>query len=191
VMGPGARNPMDWEEFKVYRRPGPITLAWRWRTEIALTVALVGLEYLLTKLMGFISGVLVIAAAAAVLCALPPTRNWIWRRGWCVFTRHRLYSVFRETWTTTRMGRLPLIMRVSPIDQGVRVVVWCRAGISVEGLHRIRREIRDACLANEVHFQPPRAPFAQIEIIRSGPKSQDKPRTPSPRPPSNENLDDV
>jgi hypothetical protein len=190
-MGPGARNPVDWEDFNAYRRPGPITLAWRWRTEIAITVALVGLEYLLTKLMGLISGVLVIAATAAVVCAVPPTRNWMVRRGWCLFTRHRLYGVFRETWTTTRMGRLPLIMRVSPIHHGVRVVVWCRAGISVERLHRIRREIRDACLANEVHFQPPQAPFAQIEIIRSGPKSQDKPRTPSPRPPSNENVDDL
>jgi hypothetical protein len=190
-MGGMASNPMDWEQFKVYRRPGPITLAWRWRSEIVLIAALVGLEFLLTKVMGLINGLLVTAATAALLCAIPPTRNWMVRRGWCLFTRHRLYGVFRETWTTTRMGRLPLIMRVSPIDQGVRVVVWCRAGISVERLHRIRREIRDACLANEVHFQPPRAPFAQIEIIRSGSKSQDKARTPSPRPPSNEDPDDV
>ena len=179
-----ARNPMDWEEFKVYRRPGPITLAWRWRTEIALTVALGGLAYVLAKLMGFVSSVLVIALTAAVLWAIPPTRKWVVRRGWCVFTRHRLYHVFRETWTTTRMGRLPLIMRVSPIDQGVRVVVWCRAGTSVERLHRIRREIRDACLAKEVYFQPPDPPFAQIEIIRNGSKPQDKARTPLPRPPS-------
>jgi hypothetical protein len=179
-MAPGARNPVDWEDFNAYRRPGPITLAWRWRTEIAITVALVGLVYALTKLMGIIGGVLVIAATAAVLCAVPPTRNWMVRHGWCVFTRHRLYGVFRETWTTTRMGRLPLIMRVSPIDQGVRVV-----------LHRIRREIRDACLAKDVSFRPPRAPFAQIEIIRSGSRSKDKARTPSPPPPSNENVDDV
>jgi hypothetical protein len=190
-MAPGARNPVDWEDFNAYRRPGPITLAWRWRTEIAITVALVGLVYVLTKLMGFIGGVLVIAATAAVLCVVPPTRNWMVRRGWCLFTRHRLYGVFRETWTTTRMGRLPLIMRVSPIDQGVRVVVWCRAGISVERLYRIRREIRDACLANNVYFQPPHAPFAQIEIVRSGSTSRHKARTPSPRRPSNENVDDL
>jgi hypothetical protein len=177
-MGREARNPMDWEQFKIYRRPGPITLAWRWRSEIVLIAALVGLEFLLTKVMGLINGLLVTAATAAVLCVVPPTRNWMVRRGWCLFTRHRLYGVFRETWTTTRMGRLPLIMRVSPIDQGVRVVVWCRAGISVERLYRIRREIRDACLANNVYFQPPHAPFAQIEIIRSGSKSQDKVRTP-------------
>jgi hypothetical protein len=183
-MSRTAHNPVDWEEFKLYRRPGPITLAWRWRTEIALTVALVGLGYLLTKLIGFISGVLVIAATAAVLCAVPPTRRWMVRRGWCVFTRHRLYRVFQETWTTTRMGRLPLIMRVSPIDQGVRVVVWCRAGTSVERLRRIRREIREACLAKEVYFQPPNPPFAQIEIIRNGSNPDDKARTP-PRPPSN------
>jgi hypothetical protein len=190
-MGPGARNPVDREDFNVYRRPGPITLAWRWRTEIALTVALVGLTYALARLMGFISSVLVIAATAAVLCAVPPTRRWMVRRGWCVFTRHRLYRVFQETWTTTRMGRLPLIMRVSPIDQGVRVVVWCRAGISVERLHRIRREIRDGCLAKEVYFQPPDPPFAHIEIIRNGSKPQDKARTPLPRPPSNEDSNDV
>jgi hypothetical protein len=190
-MGRRASNPMDWEQFNVYRRPGPITLAWRWRTEITLIAALVGLEFLLTRMIGLINDLLVTAAAAAVLCAVPPTRNWIVRHGWCVFTRHRLYGVFRETRTTTRMGRLPLIMRVSPTDQGVRVVVWCRAGISVERLHRIRREIRDACLANEVHFQPPQAPFAQIEIIRGGPKSQDKPRTPSPRRPSNKDVEDL
>ncbi len=106
VTEPRGTQSAGLEDFNAYRRPGPITLAWRWRTEIALTVALVGLEYLLSKLMGFITGALVIAAAAAVLCAVPPTRNWMVRRGWCLFTRHRLYGVFRETWTTTRMGRL-------------------------------------------------------------------------------------
>jgi hypothetical protein len=53
------RNPVNWEDFNVYRRPGLITLLWRWRTEIMLIVALVGLEYLLTKVMGLITCILV------------------------------------------------------------------------------------------------------------------------------------
>jgi hypothetical protein len=174
------RNPVNWEDFNVYRRPGLITLAWRWRTEIALLIALVGVEYLLTKVMPLITAVLVTAAVIGILFAIAVTRGWIVRRGWCLFTRHQLYGVFRETRTTTRMGRLPLIMRVSPTDYGERVVVWCRAGIPVERLQGIESEIRDACMADEVDFQPVHAPFARIEVVRRTPKLQDKRRMPSP-----------
>jgi hypothetical protein len=184
-------DPIRWKDFDPYRRPSVITLAWRWRTEIALIVALVGLEYGLAQVMGLISGVLVTVAAAEILYAVPATRRWIARRGWCLFTRHRLYSVFRETKTTTLKGRLPLIMRVSPTDYGERVVVWCRAGISVERLQGIESEIRDACMADEVDFQPVRAPCTQIEIVRRASKSQSKRRMPSPRHPSNDDLEDL
>jgi hypothetical protein len=185
------RNPVNWGDFNVYRRPGLITLAWRWRTEIMLIVALVGLEYLLTKVMTLITGILVTAAAIGILFAIPVTRGWILRRAWCLFTRHQLYGVFRETRTTTRMGRLPLIMRVSLTDHGERVVVWCRAGISVERLQEIESEIRDACMADEVDFQPAHAPFAQMEIVRRAAKSHDKRGTPSPRPHSNDDPEDL
>jgi len=184
-------DPIRWKDFDPYRRPGLITLAWRWRTEIALIVALVGLEYGLAQVMGLFSGILVSVAAAEILYAVPTTRRWILRRGWCVLTRHRLYSVFQETRTTTLKGRLPLIMRVSPTDYGERVVVWCRAGISVERLQGIESEIRDACMADEVDFQPAHAPFARIEIIRRASKSQDKRRMPSPRRPSEDDLEDL
>jgi hypothetical protein len=166
-----AFNPLRWKDFNAYRRPGPITLMWRWRSEITLIIALVVLGYVLAKVMGLIGGVLVTMAIAGVLCTVPATRRWMLRRGWCLFTRHQLYAVFRETGTTTRMGRLPLIMRVSPTDQGERVAVWCRAGISVEQLQKIEWEIRDACMANEVYFPPAHAPFARIEIVRKTSKS--------------------
>jgi hypothetical protein len=185
------RNPLNWRDFNVYRRPGLITLAWRWRTEITLIVTLVVLEYLLTKVMALITGILTAVAAIGVLCAVPVTRSWMKRRGWCLFTRHQLYGVFRETRTTTRMGRLPLIMRVSPTDHGERLVVWCRAGISVERLREIEAEIRDACMADEVDFQPAHAPFARIEIVRRVAKSPGKQRMPSPRRPSNDDLEDL
>lgn len=185
------RNPVNWPDFNVYRRPGLITLAWRWRTEITLIVALIGLEYLLTRVMALITSILVTAAAVGILCAIPITRGWMIRRGWCLFARHQLYGVFRETRTTTRMGRLPLIMRVSPTDHGERVVVLCRAGISVERLQVIESEIGDACMADEVNFQPARAPFARIEIVRKASKSQDKRQMPSPGHPSNDELEDL
>jgi len=184
-------DPIRWKDFDPYRRPGPITLAWRWRTEIALLVALVGLEYGLAQVMGLISGTLVVVAAAEILYAVPATRRWIFRRGRCVFTRHRLYSVFRETRTTTLKGHLPLIMRVSPTDQGERVVVWCRAGISVERLEGIESEIRDACMADEVDLQPAQAPFARIDIVRGASKSHGNRRMPSPRRSSNDDLEDL
>jgi hypothetical protein len=166
-----AFNPLRWKDFNAYPRPGLITLMWRWRSEIAIIVALLVFEYVLAKVMGLIGGVLVILATAGVLWVVPATRRWMLRRCWCLFTRHQLYAVFRETGTTTRMGRLPLIMRVSPTDQGERVAVWCRAGIPVEQLQEIESEIRDACMANEVYFPPVHAPLARIEIVRKTSKS--------------------
>jgi hypothetical protein len=178
-------DPLRWKDFNTHRRPGLITLAWRWRTEIVLIVALVGLEYVLAQVIALISAIVVTVAAAELLYAVPTTRRWMFRRGRCLFTRHRLYSVFRETRTTTLKGRIPLIMRVSPTDRGDCAVVLCRAGISVEQLQKIKMEIRDACMANDVYFQPANAPFARIEIIRGDSKSQDKPWIFSRRRPSN------
>jgi hypothetical protein len=136
----------------------------------AVGASIAGLVFIFVWLrsLSLINGFLVTAAAAAVLCALPPTRRWILRRGWHVFIRHQLYGVFRETRTTTRTGRLPHIIWISPTNQGVRVVVWCPTGISIERIQKIESEIRDACWAEEVSFQPARGPFAQIEIIHSG-----------------------
>jgi hypothetical protein len=170
-----ANKPIRWDDLNNYRRPGPITLAWRWRAEIALMSAILGLLFVLAHLIGLFTGVLVMVAIAEVLYAVPLTRHWIFRRCRCVFTRHRLYSVFRETRTTTLTGRLPLIIRVSPTAQGERVVVWCRAGISVERLQRIRREIRDGCMASGLNFQPGNASLARMEIIRVAPNSPGKP----------------
>lgn len=183
-------DPIRWKQLNPDHRPGLITLAWRWRTEIALIVALVGLEYVLAQVMGLVGGVLVIVAAAEILYAVPTTRRWMFRHARCVFVRHRLYSVFRETRTTTLKGRLPLIMRVSPTNHGDRVMVFCRAGISVEQLQKVKREICNASMASDIYFAPANAPFAKMEIIRADSRSQDKTVIFSPGHPTNEDLDE-
>jgi hypothetical protein len=175
-----ATNPVRWEDFNAYRRADLLTLAWRWRTEVTcLSVAAI-----LLLVMGKVFVILLLAFVAVILfCVVttPAARARVTRRSWCLFTRHRLYTVFREARLTTRTGRLPLVMRVSPTAQGERALIWCRAGISLERLQSCSLEIGEACIAEQAVISPRLGPFARIDLIRRRPHGRSA-RIPSPRP---------
>jgi hypothetical protein len=182
----GKKGQMTWEDLVVYPRPGLVTLAWRGRTEIAFV--LVALLFWRTLQPALGSGwVLALAVAVPGLAlAVPATRRWIIARSYCVLTRHRLYAAFREIRATTRIGRLPLILRVSPTPTGERAVLWCRAGVCAEDLEARIDHLRAACWARDVRVvRSARWPQVVItEFVRREPRQLPKStlsRVPAPR----------
>jgi hypothetical protein len=148
----GKTGTVTWEDMTVFRRPGLVTLAWRWRAEIALVVSGTLVWLGLSNLLGAIATFVIVAAALSLLVALPGTRERLVRRAWCVITRHRLYAAFRELRATTRMGRLPLVMRVRPTGDGELATLWCRAGVAAQDLEAQLDRLRAACWAAEVRI---------------------------------------
>lgn len=104
---------------------------WRWRTELALTLAswasfLWGWAWLGSWLWPL----LILAGLVLVLVLVPQTRRFAAGRFWALFTRHRLQRTFWELRLHTRAGRLPLIPWISATPVGVRAWVLLRAGMT-------------------------------------------------------------
>jgi len=150
----GETGPVFWEDLTAYRRPGLLTLAWRWRTELIVFATGIAGWLIVRELIGATAATVSGLIALSLLLAVPGPRRWTIRRIACVLTRHRLYAVFRESRATTRTGRLPLVMRVRPTPAGERALVWCRAGVCAEDLAGITDHLRAACFAQEVYVEP-------------------------------------
>ena len=91
--------------------------------------------------------VIILAAVAVVVLAVPHSRRFITRRFWCVLARHRLQRLCYEARLHTRSGRLPLILWTRPTKVGERTWVLCRAGICAEDFEARIGELRAACYA--------------------------------------------
>lgn len=144
------RGAIGWDDLVVYPQPGLLTLAWRWRTELSLAAAGGAIGYLLVRLVGGPAAMVLTLTAAGLLVVLPGTRRRIGARAACVLSRHRLYVVFREIRATSRNGRLPLVLRVSPTPAGERAVLWCRAGVVAGDLAAHLEELRTGCWVPDV-----------------------------------------
>jgi hypothetical protein len=123
--------------------------AWRWRTELlvigGLTAALIWLSRQITITW---AGV-VLAAALAIIVAVPHSRRFVVRRFWCVLARHRFNRLCWEARLHTRAGRLPVVLWTRPTKVGERLTVWCRAGISADDFAQHCVELAAACYARE------------------------------------------
>lgn len=141
---------------------------WRFRTEVATLGALVGSTYLLALVVTLIWALVLVAAAIAVLLALPWSRRFLMRRAWCVISRHRMQRMFFETRMHTRSGRLSLILRIYPTEVGERALIWCRAGICFEDFEAHTGEIAAACYAREARVERSRrwAQIVAVNIVR-------------------------
>src|SRR6266545_5995595 len=182
----GKKGKMTWDDLVVYPRPGLVTRAWRRRTEIAFVLVALLVWHTLQPVMGSAWLLALAAVAMGLVLAVPATRTWIIARAYCLLTRHRLYAAFREIRATTRIGRLPLVLRVSPTPTGERAVLWCRAGICAEDLEARIDHLRAACWARDVRVvRSARWPQVVItEFVRREPRQIAKvgpSRLPAPR----------
>ena len=141
---------------------------WRFRTELSALAAGTGGLWELARAVTLTWAMIIIAALAIAVFALPPTRRLITRRAWCVLSRHRIQRVCFETRMHTRSGRLPLVLRITPTQVGERATVWCRAGICAEDFEAHAAEIAAAGYARQVRIEPDRrwAQLVQLDIVR-------------------------
>jgi hypothetical protein len=141
---------------------------WRFRTELTALLVTAGATWELAKAITLAWAMIIIAALALTVLAVPPIRRVAVRRAWCVLSRHRIQRVCFETRMHTRSGRLPLVLRITPTEVGERVLIWCRAGICAADFEAHAQEIAAACYARQARIEGHRrwAQLVQLDIVR-------------------------
>ena len=151
--------------------PTLLVAAWRWRYEIIL---LAGLSAILT--IGIIAiGVWpIIAGGTAMILAVllwPPARQFMLGRAWCVITAHRVRVGCAEAMIYSSRGKIPFILWTAHQPFGERVLLWCRAGISIDNFVTNRAMLTSACWAQDVVVLPDldRPHLVTLDVIRRPP----------------------
>lgn len=132
------------------RRPNPLIIVWRWRRELTL---LVGLPWVLHELAVATSplvAALPVVAVAATCGVWPPARRRLVAYLRAVAMEHRLRVGMVQAGIVSYGGWIPatLITRCRP--RGVRITVWCPAGVTVEDFQEARSTLAAACWAADV-----------------------------------------
>lgn len=150
------------------KRPNPLVLLWRWRYEVGL---LLGIGLPVAALVQNVGAAATIALTSAVALTIgigltlsPRARQLAVDRAWCVITPHRVRTACAQARIHSRNGRLPFVLLTSRAPHGERVLLWCRAGTSVEDFVAARPLIVAACWASEVRVKPSRR-HAQLVIL--------------------------
>jgi hypothetical protein len=167
--------------FEVFAYPhhSPLALVfgavWRWRIELLLTITLllawVVLAYQLPATWPTWSPPVVLATTITALVAVPPSRRFVSRRAWCVYSRHRVRKCFVQSRVMTHEGLLPLFMWTRPTPVGERLWLWLRPGLSGRDIDNVTDRIAAACWAASarVKVSPKRAAVVSVDVIRRDP----------------------
>lgn len=134
-------------------RPGILLIALRWRIELTALFIVTGALVAAAGAFGTGAVLLALACVATVASfavAWPPTRQLIESAAWPVITPHRVRSCFAQLWVYNSSGKIPAVIRAVATPTGERVLVLCRAGISVEDIAAISEALAAACWAARV-----------------------------------------
>jgi hypothetical protein len=130
--------------------PTPLVVAWRWRYELALVSGLsAGLAAAIISFGAVPTIIAVIVITLTILC-WPTTRQFAVDRAWCIITPHRVRVGCAEGLIYSSRGKIPVVLRTSHQAFGERVLLWCRAGTSVDDFTSARAVITAACWAQDV-----------------------------------------
>jgi hypothetical protein len=167
--------------FEVFAYPHHSTSAlvfgalWRWRIElfviITLLVAWVVLAYQLPADWPGWGAPVVLVTTITVMAVVPPSRRFVSRRAWCVYSRHRVRKCFVQSRVMTHEGLLPRFMWTRPTPVGERLWLWLRPGLSGRDIEAVTDRIAAACWAASarVKVSPKRAAVVSVEVIRRDP----------------------
>jgi hypothetical protein len=131
-------------------RPSLLTVGWRWRYELLLSVAVPTAVWLLVRAIGAPLACVVIASFLALVVASSSVRLLVTACAWCVITPHRVRTGMAQAWIHSRDGKMPFVLCTRRKPFGQRVYLWCRAGTSAEDFVWARHLIAAACWAREV-----------------------------------------
>jgi hypothetical protein len=148
--------------------PNPLVIGWRWRYETVLVAGFgVGLAFAIVSFGAVPTILAVFIVALAVLC-WPPARQLAADRSWCIITPHRVRVGCAEGLVYSSRGKIPIILWTSHQAFGERVLLWCRAGTSVEDFVSARAVLTAACWAHDIaiFFDPQRTHLVTLDVIR-------------------------
>jgi hypothetical protein len=151
--------------------PTLLVAAWRWRYEMALLAGLAVILVVGITSFGVLPTIAVVTVAALTVLVVPPTRQFVLDRAWCVITAHRVRVGCAEAMIYSSRGKIPIILWTAHQPFGERVLLWCRAGTSIDDFVTNRAIITSACWAQDVAVLPDlRHPhLVTLDVIRRPP----------------------
>lgn len=156
---------------------GAFTLAWRFRTEVAVFCSPFWLSNLLSPLLGDSAGALLALALIALAFAIPRTRRWILDRLYVSRLRRKWERACRAIELTDRDEKPSTVKRAARIAAGDRLMIRIHRGGSVDDLDRNSERLASALGVREVRVtrDAGNAAFAHVSIARIDPLDVAKP----------------
>jgi hypothetical protein len=130
--------------------PNLLVASWRWRWEIALLAGLATVLAAGITSAGVLPTIAVLTVIAVTVTGLPPTRRRVLNRAWCVITPHRVRVGCTEAMIYSSRGKIPVILWTAHQPFGERVLLWCRAGTSIDDFVTSRAILTSACWAQDI-----------------------------------------
>ncbi len=150
--------------------PNPLVAAWRWRYEIALLAGLAAVFTIGTTSVGIWPTIAVVSVITVAVLGVPPTRQFMLNRAWCIITAHRVRVGSAEAMIYSSRGKIPIILWTAHQPFGERVLLWCRAGTSVDDFITNRAILTSACWAQDVAVLPDIRPhLVTLDVVRRPP----------------------
>lgn len=151
--------------------PNLLVASWRWRWEIALLAGLAAILTTGATSVGILPTVIVVAVISLTVMSLQPTRQFALDRAWCIITAHRVRVGCAEALIYSSRGKIPVILWIAHQPFGERVLLWCRAGTSVDDFVANRASLTSACWAQDIAVLPDirRPHLVTLDVIRRPP----------------------
>lgn len=147
------------------RRRNPLLALYRWRYELALVAAIAGLVRL-GQVSHWAAPLALVLTVIVVVAMWEPARRAVGDRCRLVVVQHRLRSAFRQLWLSTWEGRTPAILWTAPCSEGLRVHLFCPAGIAaMDFTVEVRRKLAAACDAREVRVESSPGHTAVVVLV--------------------------
>jgi hypothetical protein len=139
----------------------------RWRRELALVGGSVwSLQALAATTHPVAAGAMALVGLVAAF-VWEPGRRVLAERATAVAMEHRLRVGMSEAGIVTWSGRLPALLAARPVTRGVRILVWCPAGVDAIAFLANRELLAAACWAVdiEVRRHPKRVHLLHVLVV--------------------------
>jgi hypothetical protein len=151
--------------------PNLLVAAWRWRYEIALLAGLAAILVIGITSVGVLPTIAVVTVIPLAVLVWPLARQIVLDRAWCVITAHRVRVGCAEAMIYSSRGKIPIIIWTARQPFGERVLLWCRAGTSIDDFVTNRAVLTSACWAQDVAVLPDlrHLHLVTLDVIRRPP----------------------
>ena len=162
------RVPTDLRRLITVATPNPLVIAWRWRYEIALVAGLSASLAAAIISFGALPTIVAVTVITLTILCWPTARQFAVDRAWCIITTHRVRVGCAEGLIYSSRGKIPIILWTSHQAFGERVLLWCRAGTSVDDFVSARAVLTAACWAQDVNifFDTHNTHLVTLDVIR-------------------------